>query len=332
MKKHSSIILAALAGVVFSGTGGEAAEKCNVKVDKRTGVLLVSASGVSGTLLWGTSEGAESEPLFNVATCVVGDKAKKCEVADPATLAAKTPPSGCTLYLADDAAPCSVWIAGCTPGSRTEAPEPVCGDGQAGTGEACDGLDLDGQTCQSAGFLYGTLACDACALDTSGCTDDRFVDNGDGTVTDNSTNLMWEKKTGALGGYAVCPGGATCGDVHDVNNAYAWSTGEPYNPDGPAFFSFLAELNGPSPFAGHDDWRLPTITELKSIVDLGAPGCGSGSPCIDPVFGATQSDTHWSSTTYQSTPSNAWAVNFFYGSGSTYKTGGYYVRAVRAGS
>lgn len=32
----------------------------------------------------------------------------------------------------------------------------------------------------------------------------RFVDNGDGTITDNQTGLMWEKKTGTLGSAILC--------------------------------------------------------------------------------------------------------------------------------
>lgn len=79
------------------------------------------------------------------------------------------------------------------------AMSPVCGNTNSEVGEECDGLDLNSQTCQSAGFLYGTLACSACALDTTGCTDTRYQDNGDGTVTDRQTNLMWEQKTGTPG-------------------------------------------------------------------------------------------------------------------------------------
>jgi hypothetical protein len=45
-----------------------------------------------------------------------------------------------------------------------------CGNGAVGAGEACDGADLGGATCESLGFPGGTLACDAsCALDPSGC-------------------------------------------------------------------------------------------------------------------------------------------------------------------
>ena len=50
-------------------------------------------------------------------------------------------------------------------------PAPFCGDGSVDPGEACDGADLGGQTCQALGFDGGILACNAgCDFDTSGCT------------------------------------------------------------------------------------------------------------------------------------------------------------------
>ena len=46
----------------------------------------------------------------------------------------------------------------------------ACGDGMADPGEACDGDDLAGETCETQGFDGGTLACDdRCELDVSGC-------------------------------------------------------------------------------------------------------------------------------------------------------------------
>lgn len=100
----------------------EALQRCRVKVDKKTGVIQVYASSVdpSGTLAWGSQTGLETNSFFNTASCVSSGKARKCELADPATLEAKTPPSGCTIFLDDGVStPCSAWVRGCTPGART---------------------------------------------------------------------------------------------------------------------------------------------------------------------------------------------------------------------
>jgi hypothetical protein len=112
---------------VLASAPARALEKCKVKVDAKTGTLQVSASAVTGGLRFGATAGAITDAFFNSATCVGGGKAKQCLLADPASVAAKTPPPGCTLYLADDAAStCSVWIKGCTPGSRVLEPPANC--------------------------------------------------------------------------------------------------------------------------------------------------------------------------------------------------------------
>ena len=108
-----------LAAVLVAPVGAAALDKCKVKIDPKNGTLQVSASAVTGALRFGATAAAVAESFFNAATCVTGGKAKQCLLADPATVAARTPPAGCTLYLADDAsATCQVWIKGCTPGSR----------------------------------------------------------------------------------------------------------------------------------------------------------------------------------------------------------------------
>jgi hypothetical protein len=47
----------------------------------------------------------------------------------------------------------------------------------------------------------------------------------------------------------------------------------------------------------NNDWRLPTIVELLSIVDTTTVACQVGGPCIDPIFGLTVPAFYWASTT-----------------------------------
>lgn len=72
--------------------------------------------------------------------------------------------------------------AGCvfdTTGLSSVVDDPVCGDGQADLGEACDGADLDGRTCALLGYAGGTLACTAdCQYDESGCTGEGSCGDG----------------------------------------------------------------------------------------------------------------------------------------------------------
>ena len=80
---------------------------------------------------------------------------------------------------------------------------------------------------------------------------------------------------------------------------------------------------------GFDDWRLPTIRELLSIVDY-----KSYNPAIDTdIFPDTVSSYYWSSTTYAHLTNYAWLVNFSIGYDTfSNKSYSYYVRAVRGWS
>ncbi|MEK6589760.1 MAG: DUF1566 domain-containing protein [Nitrospinota bacterium] len=121
-----------------------------------------------------------------------------------------------------------------------------------------------------------------------------FTDNGDGTVTDKDTGLMWQKE--------------------DDGATKTWESA----------ITFCEGLS----FGGYTDWRLPNIKELESITDD-----TKSSPAIDSTyFINTNSSDYWSSTTTAESKSNAWHVNFYSGSvSSSYKSNDYYVRCVRGG-
>ena len=174
------------------------------------------------------------------------------------------------------------------------------------------------------------------SLAGSTCSGSRFTDNGDGTVTDNLSGLMWETKDDS-------------GGIHDTDSSFTWSTSGAA-ADGSAFADFLESLNttglGQLRY-GHiyvqlNDWRLPTVAELQTIAldfacigAFGGPSCVCPtSPCVDPALDAahTQASAYWTSTSTVPTPTNAWTVAFDSGAVSPLsKTGSKYVRAVRGG-
>src|SRR5213593_3531935 len=97
-------------------------------------------------------------------------------------------------------------------------------------------------------------------------------------------------------------------------------------------------------FAGHDDWRLPNVRELQSILDyqITSPAVASAfndncSPgCPVTTCSCAVSGNYWSSTTSVSGPSSAWYVGFKYANVDAFslsggKSGTASVRAVRSG-
>jgi len=181
--------------------------------------------------------------------------------------------------------------------------------------------------CRHTYFKKWTKFQSKASLVGSTCIGTRYTDNGDQTVTDNLSGLVWEKKDD-LGG------------DHDKDNVYTWSTGAPWAENGTVFTSFLSTVNGGGGFAGANGWRLPTLAELQTIVlDFACTGgaeCTCPSfPCVDPALDAsnTQASDYWSSTTNASNPAYAWDVYFYdgYYDYCYYKNATVFVRAVRGG-
>lgn len=111
----------------------------------------------------------------------------------------------------------------------------------------------------------------------------QFTDHADGTVTDNRTRLMWAK----------CPlgrSGADCstGVVQALNWGDALQAGEE------------------SELAGHNDWRLPNVKELSSIIELRC-----GAPAVNAeVFPNTSLYSYWTGSPSAINPIGAWVVVF----------------------
>ena len=133
-----------------------------------------------------------------------------------------------------------------------------------------------------------------------------YSDNGDGTVTDLTTALVWMR----------CSVGQTWtgSDCSGSSSTYIWDDAN--------------LLTGTVTFAGNSDWRLPNMRELQTIVDRAKFG-----PATDSVaFPSTASSTYWSATAYLGVSTSAWYVNF--GGGDVHgadKSSALQVRLVRAG-
>ena len=116
-----------------------------------------------------------------------------------------------------------------------------------------------------------------------------FVDNGDGTVTDNATGLMWAQDDN--------------GEGLNWEEALAW-----------------VEERNAEQYLGHDDWRLPNVKELQSILDYSRAPDTAGSAAIDPVLtataitnegGETDYPFYWSSTTHANWTSSPGAAGAY---------------------
>ncbi|QEP44931.1 DUF1566 domain-containing protein [Ectothiorhodospiraceae bacterium BW-2] len=120
--------------------------------------------------------------------------------------------------------------------------------------------------------------------------DSRYSANGDGTVTDLQTGLMWQQ-------CAVGLSGSDCGSGSAASMTWDAALQRPQT------------LNSSGGFAGYSDWRLPNITELASLVE---------EACVSPAINETLfpnngTSVYWSSSPYAFNSFNAWQLYFSYG-------------------
>jgi hypothetical protein len=142
-------------------------------------------------------------------------------------------------------------------------------------------------------------------------------------VTDLNTGLIWEKKL-AEGDPSCTNATQSLRNLRCVNNQYFWSG----NGSQETIWDWLDDLNAAN-FAGHNDWRIPNLRELHSIVDY-AYFIPSTHPTLGPTSLSDFASYYWSSTTDALNPNNAWTVIFAHGVVSNNgKAQPFFVRAVR---
>ncbi len=180
-------------------------------------------------------------------------------------------------------------LSGANPAST--GPAPVAATGQskcynaAGTLIECAGTGQDGDLRKGAAI-----------------PSPRFTDNGDGTVTDNLSGLMWTKESNCI-----------LGTTFDTDGMVSWDQG----------LLFATKVNDhtyncnlSSPADSYADWRLPNRNELRSLVDIKyywpavSNRAGTGKWTTgDPFNGVIDGTSYMTSTTDINDKTKMWAVD-----------------------
>lgn len=127
----------------------------------------------------------------------------------------------------------------------------------------------------------------------------KFVNNGDGTISDKATRLMWARNDS--------------GSSLSWSNALAW-----------------AQAQNASNYLGYDDWRLPNAKELQSIVDYTRSPNTTASPALNAMFNCTQITNEagqadypffWTGTTLITAPTSEEGLYVCFGRAMGYMNG-----------
>lgn len=134
---------------------------------------------------------------------------------------------------------------------------------------------------------------------------ERFMVNDDSTVTDRLTGLTWKQ----------CPEGRK-GKSCEEGTAITldWATAQ--------------KVAATTVFAGKKDWRVPTISELETIIEYSCT-----MPAINKaIFPATPAANFWSLSPYAGYANGVWNINFNDGvKDNSSKNFQLYLRLVRGG-
>ena len=149
----------------------------------------------------------------------------------------------------------------------------------------------------------------------------RFTDNDNGTITDNQTGLVWLKNANCLGSAKNWHQAMIF--VKALNTGTDVCRTEPRNI---------------TDDSAEGDWRLPTLTELQSLINYefinpALPNTSGTDQWVEnQPFSGVKMDYYWSSTPYAGRTDNAWGVGFSNGYvNASLKTDRYRVWPVRGG-
>ena len=118
-----------------------------------------------------------------------------------------------------------------------------------------------------------------------------FIDNNDGTITDNATGLMWQQ--------------------NDSETGLNWEEA----------LNWVAQKNTEN-YLGYNDWRLPNAKELQSIVDYTRSPATTNSAAIDPLFtcsiitdegGEDNYPFYWTGTTHANMQNGSYGAYLCFG-------------------